>query len=151
MTPRVLYESFTLSLAPFYLDPSHKIITQSWSQSLTTMSPLGMRATPSQPHSPRMGACRPLPSSSDLASSLASSELQLSTGELVQFVHDCAAANALNFSSMHQDVKYGRRTEAEYLNGWIARKSLEVGLPRKKSWLGRNEELAQAIMKRRSG
>lgn len=87
---------------------------------------------------------------SDLASSLASSELQMSTAELVQFVHDCAAANALNYSSMHQDVKYGRRTEVEYLNGWIARKSVEVGIT-SKAWLGRNQELADAIRQRRSG
>lgn len=51
-----------LSLSPDWLHSYHKISTLSWSQSLTTTSPLGIRATPSQPHSPRMGACRPLPS-----------------------------------------------------------------------------------------
>jgi hypothetical protein len=37
---------------------------QSLSQSLTTTSPLGAHATPSHPHSPRCGACSPLPTCS---------------------------------------------------------------------------------------
>ena len=79
-----------------------------------------------------------------------------SLAELVDFVHECAAANAQNYSSMHQDVRYGRRTEIEQINGWIARKGRELGLAEADSaaesgggaWHGKNEELAQAIRAR---
>lgn len=37
--------------------------------------------------------------------------------ELREFVSSCASANATNWSSMHQDVAGGRRTEVEHLNG----------------------------------
>lgn len=40
--------------------------------------------------------------------------------ELLGFVHSCAEENAANWSSMHQDVQGGRRTEIEHLNGWVA-------------------------------
>lgn len=39
---------------------------------------------------------------------------------LLDFVHSCAEENGANWSSMHQDVQAGRRTEIEHLNGWVA-------------------------------
>ena len=33
------------------------------------------------------------------------------------------------YPSMHQDVRKGRKTEIEFLNGWIARKGREAGVP----------------------
>lgn len=82
------------------------------------------------------------------------------TDELVDFVHECAAANALNFSSMCMDVRHGRRTEIEELNGWIARKGHELGLASASairdggsmsSWVGINERLAASIRARHPG
>jgi len=88
-----------------------------------------------------------------VAQLMASEELAQSLGadELVQFVNDCAEHNAQNFSSMCMDVRHGRRTEIEELNGWIARKSHELGLASSQpngTWLGKNEELASIIRAR---
>ncbi|EOD32693.1 hypothetical protein EMIHUDRAFT_364279, partial [Emiliania huxleyi CCMP1516] len=50
-----------------------------------------------------------------------------SARELEAFVEDCASENAGNWSSMHQDLHHGRRTEVEHLNGWVARRARELG------------------------
>ena len=76
----------------------------------------------------------------------------LSVSELTGFVHACAAANARNLSSMCMDVRNGRRTEIEQLNGWIERKSRGIAkgrgtLATSPSWLGKNGELADAVRK----
>lgn len=47
---------------------------------------------------------------------------------LEEFVHACAKANALNWSSMHQDLAAGRQTEVDFLNGWVARELESHGL-----------------------
>ena len=78
--------------------------------------------------------------------------IDLSVSDLTGFVHACAAANARNFSSMCMDVRNGRRTEIEELNGWIERKSraITVGqytLATSKHWMGKNGELAEAVRK----
>ena len=52
----------------------------------------------------------------------------------------CAAANGDNWSSMHQDVGAGRRTEVDQLNGWAAERAAARGLP-----CGANEELAERV------
>ena len=87
-----------------------------------------------------------------VAAHVASDGSDLSTDALVDFVHECAAANALNFSSMCMDVRHGRRTEIEQLNGWVAKKGYELGLTQGSTsgnaWLGKNEELADAIRAR---
>ena len=75
-----------------------------------------------------------------MAARLATSEAP-SSSELLTFVEQCAAANASNFSSMHQDVLHGRRTEIEQLNGWVAARSRDLGLGPARA----NERLAQAV------
>ena len=82
-----------------------------------------------------------------LSHHMASSDLQLDAPALVNFVHECAAANAANFSSMCMDVRHGRRTEIEQLNGWIARKMEEHGV-RGDLGAGRNAQLAEAVRRR---
>lgn len=77
-----------------------------------------------------------------VADSLVAATSPPSSAELVDFVHDCAAANASNFSSMCMDVRHGRRTEIEQLNGWIAKKGRELTSTNK---CATNEALADAI------
>ena len=48
--------------------------------------------------------------------------------ELLEFATSCARATASNFSSMLMDVRAGRPTEIEELNGWVAAKASELGL-----------------------
>ena len=74
----------------------------------------------------------------------------LRVSDLTGFVHECAAANARNLSSMCMDVRNGRRTEIEQLNGWIERKSRGIAkgtgtLATSPSWTGKNGELADAV------
>ena len=76
----------------------------------------------------------------------------LTPSDLTDFVHACAAANARNLSSMCMDVRNGRRTEIEQLNGWIERKSRGIAkgrgtLATSPSWMGKNGELADAVRK----
>ena len=44
-------------------------------------------------------------------------------------VLECAAENATNFSSMYQDAEAGRRTEIDALNGWVAKRGRDLGVP----------------------
>ena len=83
-----------------------------------------------------------------LAVSNAATGLRVS--DLTGFVHECAAANARNLSSMCMDVRNGRRTEIEQLNGWIERKSRGIAkgtgtLATSPAWTGKNGELADAV------
>lgn len=48
---------------------------------------------------------------------------------LYEDVLDCARENANNFSSMYQDLKHNRRTEIDFLNGWIAQEGDRLGVP----------------------
>ena len=64
--------------------------------------------------------------------------------ELERFVHECAAANAQNYSSMCMDVRNYRRTEIEFFNGWIVQKGRELGLPNAAA----NEELTEEVRAR---
>ena len=77
----------------------------------------------------------------------------LSVSDLVGFVHACAAANARNLSSMCMDVRSGRRTEIEQLNGWIVKRGRAIAQARgmdaaSAEWMGKNGELADAVRKR---
>ena len=79
--------------------------------------------------------------------------LDLRVRDLTDFVRECAEANALNYSSMCMDVRHGRRTEIEQLNGWVERLSHrlhEGGKPLSSAthWLGKNAELAEAVRQR---
>ena len=51
-----------------------------------------------------------------------------SAAALLEFVESCARENAQNWSSMHQDLHKGRRTEVDHLNGWIATRALALGI-----------------------
>ena len=49
--------------------------------------------------------------------------------ELEQFVYECAKHNAQNYSSMCVDVRAGRQTEIEQLNGWVEARAQAIGTP----------------------
>ena len=80
-----------------------------------------------------------------LAVSDAASGLRVS--DLTGFVHECAAANARNLSSMCMDVRNGRRTEIEQLNGWVERRARELGCLGPKGAQA-NASLAEAVRAR---
>jgi 2-dehydropantoate 2-reductase len=63
--------------------------------------------------------------------------------ELADFVRSCAEQNAENFSSMCMDVRRGRRTEIDQLNGWLEAKARQLGTPHEA-----NSQLADAIRAR---
>ncbi|MCJ1245016.1 hypothetical protein MMC30_002217 [Trapelia coarctata] len=60
---------------------------------------------------------------------------------LKELVHGMAEATARNVSSMLQDVRAGRKTENEYITGYIVRRAEEVGVRCEE-----NRRLMQAVM-----
>jgi len=48
--------------------------------------------------------------------------------QLVEFTVDVAARNARNYSSMYQDAQHMRRTEIDYMNGYIISRASAQGL-----------------------
>ncbi|KAL3480483.1 ketopantoate reductase PanE/ApbA C terminal-domain-containing protein [Aspergillus californicus] len=51
-----------------------------------------------------------------------------SATSLESVVRDTVGQTALNSSSMREDVRKGRATEIEYLNGWIIKRGKELGI-----------------------
>lgn len=49
-------------------------------------------------------------------------------GDLLTRVLNVVHLNANNFSSMHQDMAYGRATEVDYLNGFVVKKGNQLGV-----------------------
>lgn len=49
--------------------------------------------------------------------------------DLLSRVLNVVRLNAKNFSSMHQDMAYGRATEVDYLNGFVVKKGNLLGVP----------------------
>ena len=70
---------------------------------------------------------------------------ELSIQSLDRFVEQVIQENLLNKSSMYYDLQKGRRTEVDNLNGYIVRKTTELGLshsaPANEELLGRIHEL----------
>lgn len=54
-------------------------------------------------------------------------QLALNADELVQQAWQVIAQTAANYSSMYMDVKHQRRTEIDYLNGFVARQADQLG------------------------
>ena len=48
---------------------------------------------------------------------------------LLEFTTNVATATAQNWSSMHQDLHHGRRTEIDALSGWVAERAAALGTP----------------------
>uniref|UniRef100_A0A7S3NM78 2-dehydropantoate 2-reductase n=1 Tax=Aureoumbra lagunensis TaxID=44058 RepID=A0A7S3NM78_9STRA len=55
--------------------------------------------------------------------------VQTYANRLYEDVAECARENANNFSSMFQDLRHGRRTEIDFLNGWVASASAQANPP----------------------
>lgn len=53
----------------------------------------------------------------------------LQVEDLVQQAQQVIHQTANNYSSMYMDVKHGRPTEIDYLNGFVARQSMQAGHP----------------------
>jgi len=67
---------------------------------------------------------------------------RLGKEELREKVVDSMERTAANVSSMHQDVKAGRETEIDYINGWIVKKGKELGIETEN-----NEKVVELIKK----
>jgi 2-dehydropantoate 2-reductase len=63
-----------------------------------------------------------------------------STQTLEELVLDVAEKTAANTSSMLQDVRAGRETEIDYINGYIVRRGKELGVD-----VGNNERLVRMV------
>lgn len=49
--------------------------------------------------------------------------------ELINLVMNVVEKTANNYSSMHQDIYHNRKTEIEFINGYVVNKANELGIP----------------------
>lgn len=56
-------------------------------------------------------------------------EVRFSAERLYDIVVSVSRATGENWSSMVQDVRNGKQTEVDYINGWVVKKAREVGVP----------------------
>lgn len=68
---------------------------------------------------------------------------RFSDESLWRLVQNIAQKTGNNVSSMLQDVRAGRRTEIDYINGYLVQKGEELGLP-----IQNNAEIAQLVRNR---
>lgn len=54
---------------------------------------------------------------------------QIEAEELVEIVMQVIDKTADNYSSMHQDIYHNRKTEIEFINGYVVKKANELGIP----------------------
>jgi 2-dehydropantoate 2-reductase len=55
-------------------------------------------------------------------------DYSINRAELVKNVQQVITATANNYSSMHQDLKFKRQTEIEFINGYITSKAIELNI-----------------------
>ncbi|KAF2012692.1 2-dehydropantoate 2-reductase [Aaosphaeria arxii CBS 175.79] len=67
--------------------------------------------------------------SSKTPTSTASIQEKFSPARLANVVNDVGARTAKNISSMRQDALAGRKTEIDYINGYIVRQGQRLGIP----------------------
>ena len=72
--------------------------------------------------------------------SIPSAQDRFATSRLMNIVVDVAEKTAQNTSSMLQDVRAGRATEIDYINGYIIRRGRELGID-----CNNNERLVQLV------
>lgn len=66
--------------------------------------------------------------SAEIAAVMEKLDIQTSPDNLVNTCMQVAQDTANNFSSMHQDTKYKRRTEIDYINGYVASQAKKLGI-----------------------
>jgi 2-dehydropantoate 2-reductase len=55
-------------------------------------------------------------------------DYSIKSTDLVENVHQVITATANNYSSMHQDLKFKRHTEIEFINGYVISKATELNI-----------------------
>ena len=76
-------------------------------------------------------------------------EARFSPERLVRQVLDIASRTAANRSSMAQDMRQRRRTEIEFLNGWIVRRGEELGIKCVVNYMIKHLVIMKTLMKQR--
>jgi 2-dehydropantoate 2-reductase len=67
----------------------------------------------------------------------------VSSTDLVTNVQQVITATANNYSSMHQDIKFKRQTEIDFINGYVTSKAAELNIK-----VPHNQELVEKIRQR---
>lgn len=67
--------------------------------------------------------------SNEVASIMSKLGYNTNTNQLINKIVQVAASTAANFSSMHQDVAKGRRSEIDNINGYVCSEGARLGIP----------------------